>query len=185
MQLYSPGPWFNIKITSYQYRKSHCGDKMILQPSNLHNGISYTGKMTSLYWIRALVCFILLCHRSMGGTISWKMVCSHIIWLGDMVIEKLPAQSASHRAPQWRSSNKHAYIYIYIYILTLFTVVLDERHVHLLAVFFRFLNGSKSWFRFFPTMEAHGSLRMLLDTLLDKETRGIYTRRNLVPWSSE
>ena len=40
-------------MTSYQYRKSHCGDKMILRPSYLHNGISYTG-MTSLYWIRAL-----------------------------------------------------------------------------------------------------------------------------------
>ena len=44
-----PGPRFNIKMTSYQYRKSHCGDKMILWPSYLHNGISYTGKMTSLY----------------------------------------------------------------------------------------------------------------------------------------
>ena len=43
-----------IKMTSYQYRKSHCGDKTILRPSYLHNGISYTGKMTSLYWIRAL-----------------------------------------------------------------------------------------------------------------------------------
>ena len=51
----SPGPWFNIKTTSYQYRKSHCGDKTILRPSYLHNGISYTGKMTSLYWIGALV----------------------------------------------------------------------------------------------------------------------------------
>ena len=50
-----PGGWFNIKTTSYQYRKSHCGDKTILRPSYLHNGISYTGKMTSLYWIRALV----------------------------------------------------------------------------------------------------------------------------------
>ena len=49
-----PGPWFNIKMTSYQYRKSHCGDKTILRPSYLHNGISYTGKMPSLYWIRAL-----------------------------------------------------------------------------------------------------------------------------------
>ena len=49
-----PGPWFNIKMTSYQYRKSHCGDKTILRPSYLHNGISYTGKMSSLYWIRAL-----------------------------------------------------------------------------------------------------------------------------------
>ena len=47
------GPWFDIKMTSYQHRKSHCGDKTILRPFNLHNGISYTGKMTSLYWIRA------------------------------------------------------------------------------------------------------------------------------------
>ena len=50
-----PGPWFNIKMLSYQYRKSHCGDKTILRPSYLHNGISYTGKKTSLYWIRAKV----------------------------------------------------------------------------------------------------------------------------------
>ena len=50
-----PGGWFNVKMASYQYRKSHCGDKTILRPSYLHNGISYTGKMPSLYWIRALV----------------------------------------------------------------------------------------------------------------------------------
>ena len=49
------GPWFNIKTSSYQYRKSHCGDKTVVRSSYLHTGISYTGKMTSLYWIRALV----------------------------------------------------------------------------------------------------------------------------------
>ena len=49
----SPGPWFDIKMSSYQYRKSHCEDKTILRPSYLHNGISYTCKTTSLYWIRA------------------------------------------------------------------------------------------------------------------------------------
>ena len=41
-----PGTWFNIKMTSYQYRKSHCGDKTIWRPSYLHNGISDTGKTT-------------------------------------------------------------------------------------------------------------------------------------------
>ena len=46
----SPGPWFNIKMSSYQYRKSHCRDKTVVRSSYLHNGISYTGKMTSLYW---------------------------------------------------------------------------------------------------------------------------------------
>ena len=49
------GGWFNMKIPSYQYRKSHCGDKTVVRSSYLHNGISYTGKMTSLYWVRAQI----------------------------------------------------------------------------------------------------------------------------------
>ena len=49
----TPGPQFDIKMSSYQYRKSHCGDKTVVRSSYLHNGISYTGKITSLYWIRA------------------------------------------------------------------------------------------------------------------------------------
>ena len=49
----TPGSLFNIKMSSYQYRQSHCGDKTILRPSYLHNGTSYTGKILSLYWIRA------------------------------------------------------------------------------------------------------------------------------------
>ena len=51
--LWTTGPWFNINMTSYQYRKSHCGDKMIVKSSYLHNVISFTGKMTSLYWLSA------------------------------------------------------------------------------------------------------------------------------------
>ena len=54
----------------------------------------------------------------------------------------------------------------------LFTVILEERHDHPLR--FRcnsaFSCGSKPWFGFLPTMEAHGSLWMLLDTLLEKDT---------------
>ena len=64
--LRQPGPWFNIKMTSYQYRKSHCGDKTILRPSYLHNGIPYTGKTISLYWIRAQMsvsCQAVFCFR--------------------------------------------------------------------------------------------------------------------------
>ena len=49
-----PGGRINIKMPSYQYRKSHCGDKTVVRSSYLHNGISYTGKMASLYWIGAL-----------------------------------------------------------------------------------------------------------------------------------
>ena len=51
-------------ITSYQYRKSHCGDKTILRASYPHNGISYTGITTSLYWIRSLVSLLLACSSS-------------------------------------------------------------------------------------------------------------------------
>ena len=48
--IFQPQHWFNIKMSSYQYRKSHCGDKTVVRSSYLHNGISYTGKMASLYW---------------------------------------------------------------------------------------------------------------------------------------
>ena len=40
-----------IKMSSYQYKESHCGDKTVVRSSYLHNGISYTGKMEYLYWI--------------------------------------------------------------------------------------------------------------------------------------
>ena len=45
------GPRFNINMSSCRYRKSHCGDKTVVRSSYLHNGISYTGKVSSLYWI--------------------------------------------------------------------------------------------------------------------------------------
>ena len=46
-----------MKMSFYQYGKSHCRDKKILWPSCLNNDISCTGKMASLYRIRAqLMC---------------------------------------------------------------------------------------------------------------------------------
>ena len=48
------GSRFN-QMSSYQYMKSHCGDKTVVRSSYIHNGISYTGKTPSLYWIRAQV----------------------------------------------------------------------------------------------------------------------------------
>ena len=68
-----PGGWFNINMSSYQYRKYHFGDKTILRSSYLHNGISYTVKMTSLYWIRALAhpAFTAL-PRNHIDIVAWK-----------------------------------------------------------------------------------------------------------------
>ena len=45
--------WSNMKMPSYQRRKSCCGDKMISQQSHVLNRISYKciGRITSLYWI--------------------------------------------------------------------------------------------------------------------------------------
>ena len=48
-------PWFDIKLSSYQYRKSHCEVKTVIRSSYLHNAISYTVRKSSLYWIGALV----------------------------------------------------------------------------------------------------------------------------------
>ena len=53
VNLYICAP-IQYKDLSYQYRKSHCGDKTVVIPCYLHNGISYIHKTTSLYWIGAL-----------------------------------------------------------------------------------------------------------------------------------
>ena len=70
MFLNRPGPQFNIKMTSYQYRKSHCGDRTVLRPSYLHNGISNTDKLTSLYWIRDLFTSQVMDHTLQSYTFS-------------------------------------------------------------------------------------------------------------------
>ena len=38
-----PGGWFNTKMSSYKYRKSHCGDKTVVRSSYLHNRILLSG----------------------------------------------------------------------------------------------------------------------------------------------
>ena len=67
-----PEPWFNIKMPSHQYRKSHCGDKTVARQSYLHNRISYTGKTTSLYWIRPLISYV-------AWAVVWSKHCI-IMW---------------------------------------------------------------------------------------------------------
>ena len=52
-------PWFNINISSYQQRKSHCGDKTVITLSYLHTGISFIGKMVSLYGICPQISIVL------------------------------------------------------------------------------------------------------------------------------
>ena len=55
---------WNKPRTLIQYKDgiSHCGDKTVVRSSYLHIGISYTGKMSSLYWIGVLIA------RFMGPT---------------------------------------------------------------------------------------------------------------------
>ena len=68
------GPRFNVKISSYQYRKFHCGDKTVVRSSYPHNGISYTGKMTSLFWIRPQITNEDNFHHEDIGCICMKVV---------------------------------------------------------------------------------------------------------------
>ena len=65
------GPWFNIKMTSYQYKKSHCGDKTVVRLSYLPNGIFYLGKTSSLYWIRAQASIVF--HDNL-----WDLTCRQL-----------------------------------------------------------------------------------------------------------
>ena len=111
------GGWFNKKMPSYQYRKSHCGDKTILRPSYLHNGISYTGKMTSLYWIRAQ--FVIRFSRlfrtaSVAANLGWSTGWSP--WTSAMTVllwfrvkrsaftwsNPRPASASTVRCKSWR-----------------------------------------------------------------------------------
>ena len=85
------GPWFKMKMSSYQYRKSYCGDKTVVRSSYLHNGISYTGKMTSLYWFGTLsllhqsVDVIILTHWPQGDVIM--IMCNFHIHFKDWYFE--------------------------------------------------------------------------------------------------
>ena len=53
------GSWFNKKCPLTSKGNPHFGDKTVLRPSYLHNEISFTGKTSSLYSIRAQVCYSL------------------------------------------------------------------------------------------------------------------------------
>ena len=61
-QLLFAGPWFNIKMSSYLYTNTHCGDEAVVGYCYLHNGISYTGMIASLYWTNPLNVLISQCH---------------------------------------------------------------------------------------------------------------------------
>ena len=74
------GVWFNIKMSSYQYRKSHCGDKTVVGSSNLRNGISYTGKITSLYWISPSDSQYLISNSKSAFLISRPDICHIFMW---------------------------------------------------------------------------------------------------------
>ena len=67
-----------INMSSYQYRKYHCRDKTVVRLSYIHNGISYTGKTTSLYWIRAMDADIMLPSSRMISDVKkilWARSC--------------------------------------------------------------------------------------------------------------
>ena len=89
------GPRFNIKMLSYQYRKSHCGDKTVVRSSYLHNGISYTGKMSSLYWFSpqgtgstSIKMYIIFKGLFTGGRELWQQPLSDLLFSTGMSRER-------------------------------------------------------------------------------------------------
>ena len=71
-------------MPSYQYRNSHCGDKTIVRWSYLHNGeigMSYNGKMASLYWIspkHTILIECLLWSYYPGAFSSNQVIATHL-----------------------------------------------------------------------------------------------------------
>ena len=86
---WATGTRLNINMSSYQYRKSHCGDKTILQPPYFHNGFSYTDKTTYLYWIGAqdanMFSFYLIINNLIlpGPTESSYLTTNTSHWIGN------------------------------------------------------------------------------------------------------
>ena len=77
--IHRPKPWFNIKMPSHQYMKSHCGDKTVVRSSYLHNGISYTGKMIFLYFLE------LACEQYLLDDCRYSG--SHHMILNDVILD--------------------------------------------------------------------------------------------------
>ena len=75
-----PGPRFNIKMSSYQYRKSHCGDKTVVRSSYLHSGISYTGKMASFFIESAPCMYVVMLNHYRSNYGKEKSSCQHKHW---------------------------------------------------------------------------------------------------------
>ena len=97
------GPWFNIKMSPYQYRKSHCGDKTVVRSSYLHNGICYTGKMSSLYWISPLGIISL---QIIKPILKPKWDRNHISeGIGEFMFKRLNNAPTPLRTPQPLESN--------------------------------------------------------------------------------
>ena len=62
---YFQGP-YSIKIYHLTSTRNPIVDKTVVRSSYLHNGISYTGKMISLYWIGALLVYLDLIVSNRG-----------------------------------------------------------------------------------------------------------------------
>ena len=88
-------------MSSYQYRESYCGDKTILRPSYLHNGISYTGEKASLYWIRAPITKI----EEASAIGQWvKIMCVRVAWLMTPPSRGTNRDQSRNALSQWETS---------------------------------------------------------------------------------
>ena len=114
-------------MSSYQYGKSHCGDKTILRPSYLHNGISYTGKTTSLYWIGVPVYISALEYSWRKGSILWYLMpwylalpghqqeCYWACWINGLIYRSCDQQfqlhGSSHRLKMINTTIPVSYVF--------------------------------------------------------------------------
>ena len=93
------GSWFNINMSSYQFRKSHCRDKTISQSPYRRNGISNTGKMASLYWMGALVF-----QTNCSDSAHWRRVMHICVSRLDIIGSDKGLSPGRHQAIIWTNA---------------------------------------------------------------------------------
>ena len=124
-------------MPSYQYRKSHCGDKEVVRSSYLHNGISYTGNMAYLYWTSPLS-DVIVTHHTMATDICVSQIVHH--WLRYWLVA---CSAPRHHPNRFGSLSRNTHI-----IKSCLSRKCDWKiggHLCLMSVIFITSNGGNWW----------------------------------------
>ena len=95
---------------SYQYRKSHCGDKTVAISTYLHNGIFHSDEMVYWYWI--IACAFCCCCRLLLLLVFIFVLFCFVLFLTSWSFPTLMQQSGTY---QWLQSVRKTNFFVLRY----------------------------------------------------------------------